>query len=70
MEKSERKIGKVFLVFAWCCIVALPLVVYTAFSYEPEEVETTVVEPQSLDFDQGSISGLRPTFRTKSKKPI
>jgi cytochrome c-type protein NapB len=51
MEKSERKIGKVFLFFAWCCVVALPLVVYTAFSYEPEEMETTVVETQSLDFD-------------------
>jgi cytochrome c-type protein NapB len=52
MEKSERKIGKVFLFFAWCCVVALPLVVYTAFSYEPEEMETTVVETQSLNFDQ------------------
>jgi cytochrome c-type protein NapB len=52
MEKSERKIGKVFLFFAWCCVVALPLVVYTAFSYEPEGMKTTEVKTQSLDFDQ------------------
>ena len=52
METSKRKIGKVFLAFAWCCIVALPLVVYTAFSYEPEEMKASVVEPQSPDFDQ------------------
>jgi cytochrome c-type protein NapB len=52
METSKRKIGKVFLVFAWCCIVALPLVVYTAFSFESEEMDASVVEPQSLDFDQ------------------
>ena len=51
-DKVDRKIGKVFLVFAWICIVALPLVVYSAFSYEPKEKVAEVVQTQSLDFDQ------------------
>ena len=50
MEKP--KVGKIFLVFAGLCIVALPFIVYSAMSYEPEETETTVIEPQSLDFDE------------------
>lgn len=52
MEKSERKIGKVFLVFAWICLVAIPLVVYTAFSNEPEKMAASAVQKQNLDFDQ------------------
>jgi cytochrome c-type protein NapB len=43
---------KVFLVFAGICIVALPFIVFSAMSFEPEEDETTLIEPQSLDFDQ------------------
>jgi cytochrome c-type protein NapB len=52
IEKSDQKVGKVFLVFAGICIIALPLVVISAFSIEPQEMETAVIEAQSLDFDQ------------------
>ena len=52
MEKSERKIGKVFLVFAWICLVAVPLVVYSAFSYEPNEMTASAAPKQNLDFDE------------------
>ena len=43
--------GKVFLVFAGICIIALPLIVFSAFSSESKWTETVLVEPQSLDFD-------------------
>ena len=52
MEKADRKIGKVFLVFAALCIIALPFVIISAFSFEPKEMNATVVETQGLDFDQ------------------
>ena len=51
-HKVDKKVGKVFLVFAGLCIIALPFIVYSAMSFEPEEDETTLVETQSLDFDQ------------------
>jgi cytochrome c-type protein NapB len=51
MEKPKQKVGKVFLVFAGICIVALPLIVFSAFSSEPKEMETAVIEAQSMDFD-------------------
>ncbi len=53
MEKSDRKVGKVFLIFAGICIVALPLIVFSAFSSEPQEMEmeTTVAESQDMNFD-------------------
>ncbi len=53
MEKSEQKMGKVFLVFAGICIVALPLVVFTAFSFETQPVQSAVLKPVDDDFDQG-----------------
>lgn len=52
METSTQKVGKVFLVFAGICIVALPFVVFSAFSVEPEEVGTALIESQRVDFDQ------------------
>ena len=52
MEKADRKIGKVFLVFAALCIIALPFVIISAFTFEPKEMNATVVETQGLDFDQ------------------
>ncbi len=52
METSDKKVGKVFLVFAGLCIIALPLVVISAFSFQPKEMETAVIGAQSLDFDQ------------------
>jgi cytochrome c-type protein NapB len=50
-HKADQKVGKVFLVFAGICILALPLVVFSAFSFEPKEMETAVIEAQSMDFD-------------------
>jgi len=52
MEVSDQKIGKVFLVFAGICILALPFIVLSAFFYEPKEMQAAVVEKQSQDFDQ------------------
>ena len=51
MEEPKQKVGKVFLVFAGICIVALPLIVFSAFSSEPKEMEAAVIEAQSMDFD-------------------
>ena len=59
MEKAEQntpqpaapKIGKVFLVFAGLCAVALPLVVMAAFSYEKPEPALSVVQAPSPNFD-------------------
>jgi len=56
MEKSDQKIGKVFLVFAWICLVAVPLVVYAAFSYEPKETAASGAQKQDLDFDQNGVA--------------
>ena len=52
MEKSDQKVGKVFLVFAGICVIALPFIVLSALSFEPKEMGTALVEPGSLDFDQ------------------
>ena len=52
MEKTDHKIGKVFLVFAGICIIATPFVVLLAFSFEAGEMEAAVLETQNLDFDQ------------------
>ena len=52
METSDKKVGKVFLVFAGLCIIALPLVVISAFSFQPKEMETAAIGAQSLDFDR------------------
>lgn len=53
MEKSDHKVGKVFLIFAGICILVLPLIVFSAFSSEPKTMEmgTTVAEPRDLNFD-------------------
>ena len=52
METSDKKVGKVFLVFAGLCIIALPLVVISAFSFQPKEMGNAAIGTQSLDFDQ------------------
>ena len=52
METSDKKVGKIFLVFAGLCIISLPLVVISAFSFQPKEMRATVVGTQSLDFDE------------------
>lgn len=50
-HKADQKVGKVFLIFAGICVVILPFVVLAALSYEPQEIEAAVVEPQSKQFD-------------------
>ncbi|MBW2707468.1 MAG: nitrate reductase cytochrome c-type subunit [Deltaproteobacteria bacterium] len=52
MEKSEQKVGKVFLVFAGICIVALPLIVFSAFSFESEDIKPDIVKTEGNNFDQ------------------
>ena len=53
MEKSDRKLGRVFLIFAGICIVALPLIVFAAFSLGPQEMKTDTTDGQThnMDFD-------------------
>jgi len=51
MENSEQKVGKVFLVFAGICILALPLVVFSAFSFESKQGETVVITDTGDKFD-------------------
>jgi cytochrome c-type protein NapB len=53
MEKSDQKMEKVFLIFAGICVVALPLIVFSAFSSETQEMKTgtTVAESQDMNFD-------------------
>ncbi len=52
MENSEQKVGKVFLVFVGICIVALPFVVFSAFSFQASETPTTALKTGDDDFDQ------------------
>ena len=52
MENSEQKVGKVFLVFAGICIVALPFVVLSAFSFQSSETPTPVLKTEGDEFDQ------------------
>ncbi len=52
MEKSNQKIGKLFLIFAGICVIALPFIVLSALSYKPKEIEAAEIEAQSRDFDQ------------------
>ena len=52
MENSEQKVGKVFLVFAGICIVALPFIILSAFSFDAKPMETAVVTTGEDDFDQ------------------
>ena len=54
-QETGRNVGRVFVVFAGICILALPFIVYSVFSSELQGVETTLVEPQGPEFDyQGS----------------
>jgi len=57
-NKDQKKIGKVFLVFAGICILALPLAVLAAFSQHTEET-VSAAQPaavQQMDFDsQGRV---------------
>lgn len=52
MDKREKKVGKVFLIFAGLCILALPLIVYSALSKEPAEMAGTILEGSGGPFDE------------------
>lgn len=51
MENPKQKVGKVFLIFAGLCILALPLIVLTAFSSEPDDTHATVAGSEDMVFD-------------------
>lgn len=55
-HQNDQKVGKVFLVFAGLCILALPLVVLSAFSYEPEETDAIALQPGSGSFDDNGAT--------------
>ncbi|MEJ2156857.1 MAG: hypothetical protein P8X96_16080 [Desulfobacteraceae bacterium] len=51
-QMNDKKIGKVFLLFAGLCVLALPLVVMAAFNYDTGENTTALVEnPPMANFD-------------------
>jgi cytochrome c-type protein NapB len=52
MEMSDQKIGKIAIIFAVICLIAIPFVVLSAFTQEQEETGAAVVETQGNDFDQ------------------
>ena len=52
MDKSDHKVGKIFLVFAGICIVALPLIVWAALSTEPPEMAAGTLTNPDPGFDQ------------------
>lgn len=53
MEKSKPKVGKIFLAFAGLCLVALPFIIFSAFSLEAEQMQPAITSGQQHDFDQG-----------------
>ena len=55
MEKSkveDQKVGKVFLAFAGICILALPLIVLSAFSTELEPMAAAGPDTPTRNFDE------------------
>ena len=55
-NKENQKIGKLFLKFAGICIIALPWIVFAAFSFETKAVETAAVETREGSFDHNGQS--------------
>ncbi len=56
MEKSNRKVGKLFLGFAGICFLALPFIIYSALTYSPAEIGAAMVETPNPAFDYNSGS--------------
>ncbi len=52
MDIPEQKNRKIFLTFAGICVIALPLIILSAFYQNPDKTEAAVIEPQSMEFDQ------------------
>ncbi len=44
MDIPDQKVGKLFLTFAGICLLVLPLIVISALSYQPDEIEAAIVE--------------------------
>ena len=55
-HREEQKVGRVFLVFAGICVIAIPFIVFSALNYEPRESKASVVGKQGQDFDQNGKS--------------
>jgi cytochrome c-type protein NapB len=56
MKTTDQKLGKLFLVFAGICVLALPAVVLLALSYGPKEIEAAVVETTPATFDENGAA--------------
>ena len=56
MKTTDQKLGKLFLVFAGICALALPAVVLLALSYGPKEIEAAVVETSQAKFDENGAA--------------
>ncbi len=57
MATSDRKLGRIFLGFAGLCILAVPVIVITAFSQTSQEPQTEplATENRNFDADAGAI---------------
>lgn len=68
MGKPDRKYGKLFFLFAGTCAIALPLIVFMAFSVKNGEVLATLNNEQVSDFDHnakqlyGTYTGTTPAY--------
>jgi cytochrome c-type protein NapB len=54
MPETKPQIGKLFLFFAALCVIALPLVVYAAFTRDDAQSQSTqtgLIGPQNMEFD-------------------
>ncbi|MFZ1984088.1 MAG: hypothetical protein WAU91_06725 [Desulfatitalea sp.] len=51
MDSSEKRLGKIFPLFAGTCLLLLPLIVYSAFSSASEEKPSDVAPAQTFAFD-------------------
>ena len=51
MKAAESKSGIFLPVLAIFCVVAIPIIVISAFSSRSEGAGEKIIEPQSLDFD-------------------
>jgi len=56
MKTTDQKLGKLFLVFAGICVLALPAIVLLALSYGPNEIEAAVVDSTQARFDENGAA--------------
>ncbi|MBU1343135.1 MAG: cytochrome C [Proteobacteria bacterium] len=53
-QKPDYKVGKLFFLFAVMGVIALPIIIFQAFSVTTGEVLATVNPPSVLDFDHNA----------------